>query len=168
MDAKEAIERLNEFVWQQANGYSIHIANGGQDNDEFELLMDDLRLAISALEKVPVLEAESVRLQKYNDTLIADNNLLRNELDAQDLLAHDDDIEFAEIKHKMETLEAENARLREKETPKEPTNKFTDIDEQGFEVECGGCPNCKMEVNFDDNEYCPYCGQKLNWSSDKE
>lgn len=101
MDAKEAIERLNEFVWKQANGYSIHIANGGQDNDEFELLMDDLKLAISALEKVPVLEAE-------------------------------------------------NARLREKETPKAP--KF----DSGNRL-CGEC----NEVIFNYYDYCPFCGQAI-------
>ena len=51
----------------------------------------------------------------------------------------------------------------EKQISKEVTNKFTDLDEEGFEVIFGGCPNCKMEVNFDDNEYCPYCGQRLEW-----
>ena len=51
----------------------------------------------------------------------------------------------------------------EKQIAKEVTNKFTDLDEEGFEVIFGGCPNCKMEVNFDDNEYCPYCGQRLDW-----
>lgn len=29
------------------------------------------------------------------------------------------------------------------------------------------CPNCKRDV-FEDDEYCPHCGQRLDWSDDDE
>ena len=68
MDAKEAIKLLK--------GEPVFL------NDFPEVKRRQAaRLAISALEKVPALEAENERLEKYNDTLIADNNLLMNELD---------------------------------------------------------------------------------------
>lgn len=86
MDAKEAIEQFNKYKNAGFNNYA---------QPKGEAIM----LAFEALEKVEALEAENARLQKYNDTLIADNNLLRNDLDAQDLLAHEDDIEFAEMEH---------------------------------------------------------------------
>lgn len=135
MDTKEVIEILAKM-----------------QNYDSKRNVEALEIAISALEKVPVLEVENARLQKYNDTLIADNNLLRNELDAQDLLAHEDDIEFAEMEH----LKKENARLREKETPKVPV-KYNNFNR---------CPNCE-EGLLPKQNFCDDCGQKLDWSSDK-
>ena len=63
---------------------------------------------------------------------------------------------------KVETLEAENARLREKETPKAIKQRAYNF--RGEEV--GVCPN-NHKVQVYDN-YCHICGQKLDWSSDKE
>ena len=63
---------------------------------------------------------------------------------------------------KVETLEAENARLREKETPKAIKQRAYNF--RGEEV--GVCPN-NHKVEIYDN-YCHICGQKLDWPSDKE
>ena len=58
---------------------------------------------------------------------------------------------------KVETLEAENARLKEKETPKEPV-KYNNFHR---------CPSCE-EGLLPKQNFCDECGQKLDWSSDKE
>lgn len=57
---------------------------------------------------------------------------------------------------RVETLKAENARLREKETPKVP------VKYNNFHI----CPNCE-EVLLPKQNFCDECGQKLDWSSDK-
>ena len=66
---------------------------------------------------------------------------------------------------KVETLEAENARLREKETPKEP--RYV---KEGYAY----CPNCGDNVNewleyqneFISYKFCSNCGQAIK--NDKE
>ena len=70
-----------------------------------------------------------------------------------------------EALEKVETLEAENARLREKETPKEP--RYV---KEGYAY----CPNCGDNVNewleyqneFISYKFCSNCGQAIN--NDKE
>ena len=63
---------------------------------------------------------------------------------------------------KVETLEAENARLREKETAK----KF--IKKQPY-MSVLHCPTCNDMVSEKQApHYCPECGQHFDWSSDKE
>ena len=57
---------------------------------------------------------------------------------------------------KVETLEAENARLRERETPKEPTDK---------RYWHGGllgakCPNCQKIIGGYE-KFCPNCSQAI-------
>ena len=147
MDAKEAIEILRHVRMSAQD--SIHmITNDKYLKAELVAEVEADTIAIEALEKAPALEVENARLEKYNNTLIADNNLLHNEL--------------VEIKHKMETFEAENARLREKETPKAIKQRTYNF--RGEEV--GVCPN-NHKVEIYDN-YCHICGQKLDWSSDKE
>ena len=67
-----------------------------------------------------------------------------------------------EALEKVPALEAENARLREKETPKAISKRAYNF--RGETV--GICPN-NHKVEIYDN-YCHICGQKLDWSSDKE
>ena len=68
-----------------------------------------------------------------------------------------------EALEKVETLEAENARLREKETPKEP--RYV---KEGYAY----CPICGDNVNqwfgdeFISYKFCPNCGQPIK--NDKE
>ena len=62
---------------------------------------------------------------------------------------------------KVETLEAENARLREKQMPMEPTDK---------RYWHGGllgakCPNCQKIIGGYE-KFCPNCGQAIK--NDKE
>ena len=59
---------------------------------------------------------------------------------------------------KVETLEAENARLREKETPKKP--KYIN---NGCNCQC-----CDRRLPDAILQCCPYCGQRIDWTSDKE
>ena len=41
---------------------------------------------------------------------------------------------------------------------------FENRDSDGFRVLCE-CPTCDERLNeFDEFYYCPYCGQKLDWS----
>lgn len=54
--------------------------------------------------------------------------------------------------------------LVDKETPEKPFYDGVPT-EDGEEVEIRVCPNCCETVNFIVNfPYCPYCGQKLDWS----
>ena len=68
---------------------------------------------------------------------------------------------------KVETIEAENARLREKQTPKEPINKdLCHYDEGSLCIHFEHyCPVCKhlVESVYD---YCGFCGQAIK--NDKE
>lgn len=70
--------------------------------------------------------------------------------------------------------------LVDKETPKKLIKEeiLIDYDEfddvKSFYNQIASCPNCK-ELLFDENDqidfrelsYCPYCGQKLDWSEEK-
>ena len=47
-------------------------------------------------------------------------------------------------------------KLIEKETPLEPINTSTEI----------WCRNCKEILDNNVWEYCPYCGQKIDWGND--
>ena len=75
-----------------------------------------------------------------------------------------------EALEKVETLEAENARLREKETPKEPIMK----EGNNRDLFCSICGARVSDVadriiNSDNlQKYCGVCGQKIDWSTDKE
>ena len=75
-----------------------------------------------------------------------------------------------EALEKVPTLEAENARLREKETPKEPIMK----EGNNRDLFCSICGARVSDVadriiNSDNlQKYCGVCGQLLDWSSDKE
>lgn len=62
---------------------------------------------------------------------------------------------------KVETLEAENARLREKETPKEPTK-----DGRCYKCTCG-YPLYSGKAFANREKFCSRCGQAIDWSSDK-
>ena len=71
---------------------------------------------------------------------------------------------------KVEALETENARLREKETPKRIMMK----EGNNRDLFCSICGARVSDVadkiiNKDTlQKYCGVCGQKLDWSSDKE
>lgn len=61
---------------------------------------------------------------------------------------------------KVPTLEAENARLKEKEKPKEHGPVSWNIDRWSIH-----CPSCDAEID-DDSDFCKCCGQAIN--NDKE
>lgn len=61
---------------------------------------------------------------------------------------------------KVEALEAENARLRERETPKEHGQVSWNIDRWSMH-----CPSCGAEID-DDSDFCKWCGQAIK--NDKE
>ena len=56
---------------------------------------------------------------------------------------------------KVETLEAENARVRERETPKEHGPVSWNIDRWSIH-----CPSCGAEID-DDSDFCKWCGQAI-------
>lgn len=61
--------------------------------------------------------------------------------------------------------------LVNKETPMEvdkTTIRKEDMTGEGYYfLPFACCPNCKRDV-FEDDEYCPHCGQRLDWSDDDE
>ncbi len=91
------------------------------------------------------------------------------------LTSHEEDLEL------RPTAKEDIAILQElvdKETPKKPIEKIIsdayDYDGQGtFKNKIIQCPNCEFEL-YNEYEcidytfnYCPNCGQKIDWSDEK-
>lgn len=58
-------------------------------------------------------------------------------------------------------------KLVDKATPKKPFYEADGYDENGELIyDTWICPNCNhyYEVDYDDYDYCPNCGQRLDWS----
>lgn len=69
---------------------------------------------------------------------------------------------FDDLKNKLE----EYMILKDKATPEKPFYDGVPT-EDGEEIEIRVCPNCCETVNFINNfPYCPWCGQKLDWSDE--
>lgn len=57
----------------------------------------------------------------------------------------------------------------EKQIPKKPDYEGDGFDEDGYLIyDTWICPNCgkHYEVDYDDYNFCPECGQALDWSDD--
>ncbi len=71
-----------------------------------------------------------------------------------------------ECKHNIEVLETA-IRVAEKQIPKKPDYEGDGCDNDG-NIICNTwiCPNCEehYEVDYDNYECCPHCGQRLDWS----
>ena len=58
----------------------------------------------------------------------------------------------------------------EKQLPKKPTYEGDGYAPDGtFVYDTWECPNCGgcYEVDYDDYDYCPKCGQKIDWSENR-
>ncbi len=58
----------------------------------------------------------------------------------------------------------------EKQLPKKPTYEGDGYAPDGtFVYDTWECPNCGeyYEVDYDDYDYCPKCGQRIDWSEDR-
>lgn len=55
-----------------------------------------------------------------------------------------------------------------KQVPKEPMHGFIDVLAPSY-YGCGGCGAAMMKKDFDGRrfEFCPYCGQAIDWSKEK-
>lgn len=65
---------------------------------------------------------------------------------------------------------SKSKEIREKFTPKKPDYEGDGYDENGNLIyDTWICPNCgkHYEVDYDNYDFCPECGQALDWS-DKE
>lgn len=61
--------------------------------------------------------------------------------------------------------------LKEKQTPKKPNLEGDGYDEQGNLIyDTWICPNCEKhyELDYDEYDYCPNCGQKILWCNEDE
>ena len=59
--------------------------------------------------------------------------------------------------------------LVEKATPKKPDYEADGYDENGELIyDTWICPNCdkKYEVDYDEYDHCPNCGQAIDWSDE--
>lgn len=67
----------------------------------------------------------------------------------------------------IDELEKYCDELEAKATPKKPQLEGDGYDNEGNLVyDTWICPNCNehYEVDYDDYDFCPECGQKLDWS----
>lgn len=70
---------------------------------------------------------------------------------------------------KTEYILHEKAIIRalKKQIPQKPDLEGDGYDDNGELIyDTGYCPNCRhlFEVDYDSPDYCPVCGQKLDWS----
>ena len=103
-------------------------------------------------------------------------------MDAKEAIEHMKNVRQAQVNRRDEATNIEDKESNEhgidmidtcisaleKQMPKEPINIHEDLDYEGFDIEVGGCPNCIGDVVKGEHNCCPYCGQYLDWSSDKE
>ena len=107
---------------------------------------------------------EAIEIVKENILQIKElQNMFTGKINTKFLMA-------IEALEKVEALYEENARLRKKETPKEPIMK----EGNNRDLFCSICGARVSDVadriiNSDNlQKYCGVCGQKLDWLSDKE
>lgn len=58
--------------------------------------------------------------------------------------------------------------LKNKNTPRKPAFEGDGYDQEGnLVLDEWLCPNCntRYEVDYDEYDFCPNCGQKLDWSN---
>lgn len=70
----------------------------------------------------------------------------------------------------MEELTETILEALEKQLPKKPTYEGDGYAPDGtFVYDTWECPNCGecYEVDYDDYDYCPKCGQKIDWSENR-
>lgn len=67
----------------------------------------------------------------------------------------------------MEAIETAKAAL-EKQIPKSPDYEGDGYSNGELVYDTWVCPCCGQtyEVDYDDYEYCPYCGQHIDWSDE--
>ena len=77
---------------------------------------------------------------------------------------------FKKRRNKVQIREEECAIYAlEKQIPKKPDYEGDGFDEDGYLIYDNWiCPNCgkHYEVDYDDYNFCPECGQALDWSDD--
>lgn len=68
----------------------------------------------------------------------------------------------------IEAIETAKAAL-EKQIPKSPTYEGDGYSNGQLVYDTWVCPCCGQyyEVDYDDYEYCPKCGQKIDWSDEE-
>lgn len=60
--------------------------------------------------------------------------------------------------------------LIEKQTPKKPNLEGDGYDDKGqLMYDTWICPNCEehYELDYEEYDYCPHCGQRIDWSDEK-
>ena len=74
------------------------------------------------------------------------------------------DCKFTEYDYKANEMAIQ---ALEKQIPKKPTYEGDGYAPDGtFVLDDWICPSCskRYEVDYDDYDYCPSCGQKIDWS----
>lgn len=78
--------------------------------------------------------------------------------------------EYLGLKEKTdEQIEERQTAIKalEKQLPKKPTLEGDGCDQEGNIIfDEWLCPNCsaRYEVDYDEHDYCPGCGQRIDWS----
>lgn len=69
-----------------------------------------------------------------------------------------------------ECLFEESMKALEKQIPKKPDVEGDGYADGHLVYDTWICPNCEehYEIDYDNYDYCPKCGQKLDWSSSYE
>lgn len=70
----------------------------------------------------------------------------------------------------LEVLHTAIAAL-EKQIPKKPTTEGDGYDNKGEQIyDTWICPNCeeRYEIDYEEHDHCPSCGQKIDWNELRE
>ena len=83
----------------------------------------------------------------------------------------DDLHKLRKIIHEHFELVEKYESLKEKQTPKKPNLEGDGYDDKGNLIyDTWICPNCEKhyELDYDEYDYCPNCGQKIFWENEDE
>lgn len=119
------------------------------DNSNYERKIDFLKTIISAMKEL--------QLYKYSKLCLIPENVYGKQCDELD--------EYKQLGTLEEVREAV-----EKQKAKKPNYEGDGYAPDGtFVYDEWECPNCgkKFEVDYDDYDYCPKCGQAIDWSEEE-
>ena len=125
--------------------------------------LDDLKIAISAMQELQAIHDNGISLERLKD--IDFRKQVVEHINYMDYMAIKDELE----EYKQIGTPEEVRKAMEKQNSKHPTYDGDGYAPDGtFVWDTWIYPNCgtRYEVDYDDYDYCPTCGQAIDWSDE--